>query len=105
MDNNICNTPSLETIGDGAFSQAGISGGLDFSGLTALTTISNEAFLFNPNITLFNFFDNSGCILGSSVYPDFSGLLSACSNSDLSLEWNNSGFAITNSAEHIWKLP
>ena len=103
MDNNIGNTPSLETIGNNAFESAGISGELDFSGLTALTTISNEAFQVNTNITLFNFFDNSGCILGSSVYPGLSGGFST--GATPSIEWLNTGFIIPTDGEYIFNVP
>ena len=96
------NTPSLEEIGFAAFESAGISGGLDFSGLTALTTIGNQAFDSNTNITQFKFFDNSGCTLGSSVYPDLSGQFST--GATASIVWINTGFFIPTDGEYTWNV-
>jgi ABC-type transporter Mla MlaB component len=93
----------LQTIGVNAFSFNNISS-VDFSGLTALQTIGLNAFANNLNLTEFRFFDNSGCTLGSNVYPDLSGVSS--SPPGISGEiWDNSGFTIPTNGLYIWNVP
>ena len=96
---------SLTSIGNSAFFNAGISGLVDFSGLSSLIDICSQAFDGSQNITQFKFFDNSGLNIRQNVYPGLSGDYSECPNVDLSLQWLDAGFTITNSAEHIWEVP
>ena len=77
------NCPKLKTIGQGAFSGAGISGPLDLSELTALTDISDEAFLDN-NFRSVNFTNcNSLQTIGNSAFYS-TGISADLELSDLS---------------------
>jgi hypothetical protein len=93
---------NLQTIGGSAFLVNNISS-VDFSGLTNLQTIGDSA--FDGNITgaaEFRFFDNSGCTLGSNVYPDLSGEFST--GATPSIEWINTGFTIPTNGLYIWNV-
>ena len=96
------NCISLNKISSGAFSESSISGEVDFSGIGALT-ISQKAFLNNPDIIRYVFNDNSGTTIGINVDPSMDGVSSTGSGPGLT--WDNSGFDISSNGEYIFVKP
>jgi hypothetical protein len=91
----------LNDIQQNCFSTTSVTN-FDFSGLTSLNSIGNSAFATNTNLAQVKFFDNSGCTLGSNVYPDLSGEFST--GATPSIEWINTGFTIPTDGEYTWNV-
>ena len=61
---------ALTDISASAFENMGLSGGLDFSGFSALETIGNSAFGNNPNLTSVNLKNNALKTIGNSAFVE-----------------------------------